>query len=125
MEGILLFCITGVIAAIFFVIYDYLVKKKEKEETNDDTSLQGMDYSEIQEYESVVYDAEVISGRVAEHYDDGIRTPRYCIEFFITFLVDGEELEYLVPKETFECAEKGQKGVLIVKNDLFMSFDKE
>lgn len=121
MEGLLLFFILAVIAMIFFSILEYYKKEKE---TKSDPSAQEENF-DVYEYESVVYNAEVVSGRIFGHYDGRIRTPRYYVDFYITFLIEGKEREYLVPKEVFERAKKGQKGILIEKNNLFMSFDIE
>ena len=120
MEGFLLFFIIGVVAVIFVLIYNCVLEQKRNEKQDKDNSTQ-----KIEEYETNFFNAEVISGRVKEYSKGEIRAPRYCVDFFVTFLINGEEKEYLVPHEIFETMQKGQKGRLVTKNNVFISFDKE
>ncbi len=119
MEWIMVFCVLGLVVVVSLLI-GIIFKEKEREKRDKFFSI-----NNTKEYESKVFYAEVMYGRIKERFDGEIRTPRFSIDYFVTFGIEEEEREYMVPKEVFENVQKGQKGILVIKNNAFMSFDKE
>lgn len=47
---------------------------------------------------------------------------RHQIEYFVTFLVDGEEREVRVDRKTFERVYEGEASTLVMEGDRFLDF---
>ena len=47
---------------------------------------------------------------------------RYHIDYFVTFLVDGEEREVSVDRKTFERVYEGEASTLVMEGDRFLDF---
>ena len=119
MEWIMVFCVLGLVVVVSLLI-GIIFKEKDKGKREKFFFVQN-----TSEYDSEVFYAEVVYGRIKEHFDGEIRTPRYSVDYFVTFEVEGEKREFLVPKEVFENIQKGEKGTLVIKNNTFMSFAKQ